>query len=181
MFPTSSEFVNRIVGASFGPSKNSGNPMITVNTEVVTPAEVEIDGKQVTVAGVKCVNYYVTTVLGTDGVVDEDKTASKRLQLYNPENPGDSLLGKLEYPVESINWDNFDTKPLLGKLILTMMEPEVEERRANATSAELAKDKKAKGKIMKNPKTGQTLINYWPKVREIFGLAPDQGNVSVAY
>lgn len=181
MFPTSSGFTNRIVGASFGPSKNSGNPMITVNTEVVTPAEVEIDGKQVTVAGVKCTNYYTTTVFGTDGVVDEDKTASQRLRLYNPENPNDSLLPKLGYPVESINWDNFDTKPLLGKLILTMMEPEVEERRGNPTSADLAKDKKAKGKVLKNPLTGQSLINYWPKVREIFGLAPQQDGVSVAY
>lgn len=63
MIPTSSEYANRITGASFSPSKSSGNPMVTVECEVVTPQEVEVGGEQVNIAGVSTTNYFVTTVI----------------------------------------------------------------------------------------------------------------------
>ena len=59
-FPTDSNFVNRIVEAEFGESKNSGNPMVTLELEVVTPAEVEIGGVMYNIAGVGCKQYYTT-------------------------------------------------------------------------------------------------------------------------
>jgi hypothetical protein len=177
MFPTDSCFVNRIVGASFGPSKGSGNPMLTINTELVSPQEYEIDGEQVVVAGVKATNYFVTQVNKPDGTIDEEKTANCRANLADPTK---GLWVKLGLDPNTINWDNIDTKPLLGKLIYTMMSPDKEEKRANPTAAELAKDKHAEGKVLRNPVTNQPLVNYWPKVREIFGVAPSDG-VTVAY
>lgn len=167
MLPTDSNYTNRIVGATFAPS-NKGNPMITLECEITQPQEVEIDGQQVTIAGVKTKNFYPTTVL-EDGVVNEEKTNKSRKRLV------DQLWDKLEMDAATINWDNVDVKPLLGKLILTQMEAEVEEKRKSPTAAELAKDKNAQGQVMRNPKTGKALVNYWPKIREIFGLAVQDG------
>jgi hypothetical protein len=168
-FPTTSDTICRIVGASFGPSNSSGNPMVTVETEIVTPEEVEIDGEMVTISGVKAKNYFVTEVKD-----DAEKTTKRRETFQHFW----SVILEIKEP---INWDNIDTKPMLGKLVMTFMEPEEEERRADPTAAERAKDKNAKGKVLINPKTRRPMVNYWPKIREFFGLAPNQDGVKMAY
>ena len=178
MFPTTSETVNRIVGAKFSPSKSSGNPMVEVNTEVVTPEEVEIGGEMITISGVKATNYFVTTVFIEDKVtVDEEKTEKSRENFK-------AFYSKLGLDPSTINWDNVDTKPLLGILTMTQMESETEERRKTPTLAQIeaakSSGKRVEGDIMKNPVTGKPLVNYWPKIREFFGAAPSDG-VNVAY
>lgn len=180
-FPTDSNFVNRITGAEFGPSNSSGNPMITLHTEVVSPQEVEIDGKMVNIAGVKSIQYYVTDVKD-----DPEKTRSCRDRITNnDEGPNKGLWPKLGLDPATINWDNIDVKPLLGKLILTQMSPDIEPQRKNPTMAQIEAAKKlnkrAEGDPQTNPLTGAPLINYWPKIRQIFGLAPNQGDVNVPY
>lgn len=176
MFPTDSNYANRILGADFGNSKTSGNPMITIECEVVQPQEVEIDGVMVTIGGIKTTNYLTTQVLTKDGI-DEEKTTSalKRvtdfLRPLFPDNP--------EY-VDNFNPiapDKDMLKALKGKIVLTMMESEVEERRKTPTVAQIEAAKKQnvrpQGDLMKHPMTGKVLINYWPKIREFFGPAPE--------
>lgn len=168
MFPTDSGYTNRIVGATFAPS-NKGNPMITLDTEVVQPAEVEIAGEQVNIAAVSAKYYIVTAVMNEDGSLNEEKTAKTR-------ESAKEILTNLGYT--TINWDNIDVTPLRGKLILTLMESEITERRKNPTSAQIeaakAKGIRAEGDVMKHPVSGKPLVQYWPKIREIFGLAPNQ-------
>lgn len=161
-FPTNSDFVNRIIGAEFGPSNNSGNPMITIEAEVNTPQEVMIGEKQVTIAGVKAKKYYVTEVKD-----DPAKTEEKREEVKK-------LWTDLGLDPSTINWDNIDVSPLRGKLIMTLMSGKKTERRANPTSEQLKKDPKALGPVLKNPATGKALIQWWPQIDEIFGLAPGQ-------
>lgn len=169
MFPTDSGYTNRVVGAEFGPSSNSGNPMVTLDTEVVQPAEVEIAGEQVNIAAVKAKYYIVTSVVNEDGSLNEEKTAKARERAKE-------ILTNLGYT--TINWDNIDVTPLRGKLILTLMESEITERRKNPTSSQIeaakAKGIRAEGDVMKHPVSGKPLVQYWPKIREIFGLAPNQ-------
>ena len=169
-FPTDSNFINRIVGVTFGPSNSSGNPMITLACEVVQPEEVEIGGVTYNIAGVATKSYYTTQ---TD---DEEKTFNARKRVTD-------LLTLLGLDTTSLNWDNLgpQLEPLKGKLILTMMSSTIQERRKTATAAEIAEamkqgitDFRNVGAIMKHPVTGKNLINYWPKIDEIFGLAPDQ-------
>jgi len=143
--------------------------MITVNYEVVSPAEVEIDGKQVTVAGTPIKAYYTT---GNPGDAEKDEKAKARTR---------ALFENMGLDPATINFDNIDTKPLLGLELMVLISPDEEEMRANPTAAELAKDKKAQGKVLKNPKTGAVLIDYWPKIREVFGLAATSGSVQVPY
>ena len=169
-FPADSNYVNRIVSVAFGPSNSSGNPMVTLETEVVSPEEVEVAGEMINIAGVNCKNYYTTQ---TDS---EEKTANSRKRLAE-------LLANLGIDTSNLNWDNLapQLKPLVGKLILTMMTSTIQERRKNPTAVQM-EAAKAKGvtnfrdvgEVMKHPVTGKALINYWPKIDEIFGLAPEQ-------
>ena len=173
-FPTDSNFVNRITEASFGPSNSSGNPMITWKAEVVSPADVEIGDKTYNIAGVKTINYLVTEVKDGEGI-DAFKTEACRERVSE-------FWKKLGLDPQSINWDNIDVKPLVNLKIYTQMEPEINERHKNPTAAQLAEGKakglkKIEGDIMKNPLTGKPIIQYFPKIREVFGIVPD-GSVS---
>lgn len=173
-FPTESNYVNRITNAVFGPSKSSGNPMVTVSYEICEPQEVEIGGEMVSIAGVSCDSYFPTTVLNPDHSVNEEKTESARKRFKEFY----TLLG---LNPEEINWDNVDVSPLKGKVVLTMMSPDEQEQRANPSAAELAKNPKAQGKTLRNPVNNKPLVQYWPKVREVFGLAPNQNVVGNPY
>ncbi len=179
-FPTDSNFTNRIIGIDFGPSKSSNNPMLTVTCELYHPQEVEIDGKQVTIAGVETTNYFITENPG-----DEEKTVASRQRCM------DNFWTKVHTPEElenahkEPNWENIDTKHLLGRLVLTQMEATTQERTKSPTAEQIAKAKANKtkpvGDLMKHPVTGKTLINYWPKINEFFGLAQEQDKMEIAY
>lgn len=178
MFPTMSDAINRVLGIDFGPSNSSGNPMVTLNLELAAPKEVEIDGKQVTIAGVKTRFYFTTTVFKKDDhgerVIDEIKTENARGRFKE-------FLAKIEYPdIDSINWDNFNHTPIRGKLLFCLMEANVVEKRANPTADELKKDRKAEGKVLRHPVTKVPLVDYWPTTTEIFDVAPADG-VNVPY
>ena len=169
-FPTDSNYVNRITNVLFGPSNRSGNPMVTLEMEVVSPDEVEVGGVMYNIAGVPTKNYFTTQ---TD---DEEKTANARKRLVD-------LLTNLGLDTSALNWDNLgpQLQDLKGKLVLTMMGSQPDARRKTPTAAQIEAAKKQGlkdfsqiGDVMKNPVTGKPLINYWPKCDEIFGLAPDQ-------
>lgn len=173
MIPADSNYINRIVGAEFSPSKNSGNPMVTISCEVVSPQEVDIGGEMINIAGVSASNYFTTTVYKEDKVtVDEEKTNNNRERFKE-------FYRSLELDPETINWDNIDTKPMLGKLVYCLMEPESVEKRKNPSSTQIAAAKaagrKPEGDIMKNPVTGKPLVQHWPKIRQFFGVAPSDG------
>ncbi len=180
-FPTDSNFVNRIIGWTFAPS-NSKNPMVTIETEVISPQEVDIAGEMVSIAGVTCKSYYVTGVYDpAKQALDETKTSDKQNKFVQ------NVATPLGITKEEIDWNNLNTlkEKVMGKLVLTLMSPDEEEERANPTSDEIAQAKakgiRPEGRLLKNPVTGKTLIKYWPKIREIFGLSPNQDGMQVPY
>lgn len=147
--------------------------MVTLTCEVVQPEKYEIGGVEYNIAGVQTKNYFTTAVNG-----DDEKTAECQRRFKE-------FAEHVGLDPQSINWDNPDVSSLKGKLILTQMSPDIEEQRKNPTAAQLEAAKAAKtravGDVMKHPVTGQPLINYWPKIREIFGLAPSQDGVRMPY
>lgn len=171
-FPSDSNFINRIVGANFGPSASSNNPMLTLTFEVVSPTDAEVGTKTYNIAGVQAKRYYVTEV--KDNAEKTENCRARVRELW-------TLLG---LDPESINWDNIDCTPLLGLLVFCQMSPDAEPQRKNPTAAQIEaakkENKRPEGDIMKHPITGQPLVNYWPQIREIFGLAPSDG-VKMAY
>lgn len=169
-FPTDSNFVNRITNATFGPSKSSGNPMITIETEVVSPAEVEIGGELYNISGVKATIYRTTKNLSDAEKAENNLKQCKEFiamlfpdkpeyaEKFDPENPDQAMLNEMK-----------------GLLILTQMSPDVDEQRKTPTAEQIEKAKKngtrPEGDVMKHPVTGKALISYRPQIREVFGLA----------
>lgn len=158
MFPSDSDYILRVIGATFGPSNSSGNPMITLKFEVVSPSEREIGGEVYSVAGVKCEGYFTSSVMG-----DAEKTTKKRQGI-------DLLHEKFGLEKTNINYDNIDVKPFLSKCVYAVVDCKPEEKRKAPNAEQIAKNQK-QGDVMKNPITGKALVDYWPKLGEIFGLA----------
>ena len=171
MFPSDNVFVNRILSIKAAPS-NDGNPMLTIETEVVSPTSYEIPGVgEVDIQGVKCTTYQTYKVFGDDGEMNVESTekCEKRVS---------KLLSNLEIPAEDINFSNLGpaVAGLKGKCILTQMNSRIDPQRRTPTAAQVEAAKKlgkrAEGDIMKHPKTGRDMVKYWPNIVEIFGLAP---------
>jgi len=169
-FPTDSNFVNRITGATYERSKSSGNPMIILKCEVVRPAEVEINGEMVNIAGVKTTSYFTTQKF--DGDILDAAGSERALEALTK-----NFLTPLRIPVEEFDIENPVLDSLKGKLIYSQMESEVEERRKSPTAAQIAaaneKKERPLGDIMLHPVTGKKLINYWPKMRTIFDICEE--------
>lgn len=177
MFPTDTVFLNRILDVKFSPS-SAGNPMVTLETEVVHPDEYDVAGEIINISGVKVSTWYATKVL--DNVeVDSDKTekAQKRFtQLMTDLFPQDTKR-------HTINWDNPDLSGIKGLVVMTHMADDEQEQRKTPTSKQIAEAKangvsgdklKYVGDVMRNPRTGKPMINHRPVLREIFGLAPKE-------
>lgn len=162
-FPTNDNFVNRITGAEFKESKTSGNPMIALTMEVVSPETVDIGGKEVNIAGVETISYYTVTSF-KNGEEDVDKTAKNRERL-------EELYTNLGLDFTQVNFNNPDVAPFKGLVVLTAMGCENNPQHKTPTAEQLAKGQKV-GDVMKNPVTGKELFFYKPNIKEIFGIAP---------
>lgn len=168
-FPSDNCFTNRIMSIKVAPS-NSGNPMLTIETELVSPTVYEIGGEEVDITGVKATSYVTYKVMDGDEV-DSEKTAKAQERTKE-------LLVNLEVPEGDINWDNLGpvVSGLKGKTIMTQMNSRIDEQRKTPTSAQIAEAKKlgkrAEGDVMFHPKTNKKMVKYWPNIVEIFGLVP---------
>lgn len=161
LFPTDN-FKIRCIEESFGPS-NSGSPMITLEFEVVSPETVNIGGTEVSVVGVKAKHYTVTKSIDENGNEDAAKSASIKKRL-------DEFTMKFGLPPIT-NVDNPELG-FKGKVVWALMKSDVQEKRKTPTAEQLAQGIK-QGDVIKNPIDGKPLINYWPKIDEFFGLAPE--------
>jgi hypothetical protein len=151
--------------------------MITLECEVVEPKSYDVAGKEINIAGVKTTSYYVTKIVGDEkGTADAQERAAK-------------VLTNLGLDTSTLNWDNLKPQldPLRGKVILTQMSAQTEERTKTPTASEIEAGKalgknvnQIKGAPMLHPVTGKQLTRYWPKIDEIFGLATD-GHVNMPY
>ena len=160
-FPTDSNYVCRFIEESFVKS-SKGNPMIVLQPEIVSPAEVNNGQETLNIAGTKPAKmYFNTKVLDEDGNIVQDKTdsAAKRIE---------QLYTALELDFTDFNPDN-PTLAFKGKTFYCMIQCEEDAQRKNPTPDQIKKGER--GDTMKNPVTGKDLITYKPVVREVFGLA----------
>jgi hypothetical protein len=162
------DYILRVTEESFGPSKSSGNPMITLKMEVVSPETMEVAGAEYNIAGVSfgLTKYYPTQVI-EDGETNQTKTvqAQDRVkELYRAFGLDDS----------SINFEN-PTLGFKGKTVYARLYNNATEQRRAPTKEQLAKGQR-QGDIMTNPVTKKPLMQNSPAIGEIFGLAPTDGN-----
>lgn len=89
----------RCISEEFGPSKSSGNPMITREWEIVHPDSIVIKGETKIIAGLTVLQYLPTIVLDADGKRDDAKS-DKALSRLRDEN------ANLGLPSDSIDDEN---------------------------------------------------------------------------
>lgn len=177
MFPTDTCFFNRILDVKFAPS-NAGNPMVTIETEIVHPNEYDIAGEIINISGVKVSTWYPIKVL-ENGEVNEEKTKEAQDKYTR-------LILDL-FPTEqarhTINWNNPDISGIKGLVVMTHMADDEQEQRKTPTSKQISEAKangisgdklKYIGDVLRNPRTGKPMIIHRPVLREIFGLAPKE-------
>jgi len=173
MFPQDNAIL-RVIEAGFGPSKSSGNPMITLGYEIVAPESINVAGVDYSVAGLKITpGYYTTATLD-----DAEKTTTNEQRVFksaSPERP--SLYEVFEIDTTGVDKNNPDVTVFKGKLVHALLTSEVKEKTKSPTAEQLKKGQKV-GDVIKNPKTGKPEITFYPKIVKLYGLA--DGGVSGA-
>lgn len=161
-------YILRVVDESFGPSKSSGNPMITLKTEVQSPDEVNVGGEQVTVAGL-AIPYYITVANLQDA--EKSEACKKRCIVGKENDPG--LYQKFGIDPATFNQEN-PGLGFKGKLFHALLNSKTEAVRKDPTPEQQAKGEQ--GDIIKNPVTGEDKVYYQVQIEEIYGLAQENPN-----
>lgn len=164
---TNENVVLRCLEESFGPSKSSGNPMITLKYEVVSPESINVGGVDYSVVGLSVgPSYYVTKDL-----TNEEKSANADKYTFGPSNDPERLSLYELFEVDTTDLDKNNPKlSFKGKLVHARISSEIKEVRKAPTSDELKKGIK-EGAVVKNPKTGKAEYTAYPKISKIYGLA----------
>lgn len=189
-FPSDSDFVVRITDANFGPSKSSGHPMLTLEWEIVSPSEKEIGGDMYEMAGISS-NPMNHLYWKTKDLNDEAKSANALERLVSKGDPQGvlrTMLPEMSDLVDAFNPENPSQEildALKGLCVFVQMAPDIVPQRKNPTSVQIAEAKKtgkrAEGDIQKHPISGKPLVEYRPKVKEIFGVAPKEVGAGKPY
>ena len=165
MFPQDN-VVLRCIEQTFGPSKSSGNPMITLGYEIVSPESFNIAGVDYSVQGLKITpGYYTTATLD-----DAEKTKQNEERVFNSTSPERPSLYEL-FEIDTTGIDKNNPKlEFKGKLIHALLTSEVKEKTKSPTAEQLKKGLKI-GDVIKNPKTGKPEVTFYPKIVKLYGIA----------
>ena len=163
-------FILRVIEEKFAPSASSGNPMITLVAETVAMLlndgslveDVDIGGEQYMIVGAKVTNYHPTIVLNDDNSVNEEKTAKAQERVKE-------LYGKFKLPNDNINFENPELG-FKGKCFSALLYGKEQAQRRSPTKEQLAKGIR-EGEVIIDPVTRQPVVNYWPTIDRIYGLA----------
>jgi hypothetical protein len=159
-------YILRCTDASFGPSKSSGNPMITLSFEIVAPESINVAGTDYNVAGIKTLDYYLTTQSKDgEGNVNVEKTENLKTRL-------DDATTKFGIPAVT-NPENPSIEEFKGKFIWACVNSKTSERRKAPTTEQLARGEK-QGDILMNPVTGKPQTQSFPQIVKIFGVAKSE-------
>jgi hypothetical protein len=157
-----SNYILRCVDEKIAPS-NKENPMITLGFEVVSPESFESAGEEYNIAGVP-IKYYQNVKTLVDGLVDVEKTEDNKKRLL-------ALYKAFEIPVDEVIVQDNPPLGFKGKVVYALLENDQKVKRRSPTKEQLSKGIK-EGDVLINPMTKQPLKTNYPKISQIFGLAP---------
>lgn len=155
-------YILRCIGEDHGVS-STGNPMTTLEWEIVNCPAKQIGDSLVEFDGTKFKSYHVAKVIG-----DEEKSykAFKRFQ--------DQFLIPCQIDVTD-GWDDENPPSLLGKVVHALVKGDMQTSCSAPTPEERAQGKKV-GKPIKDPITGKEVVIYSPKLSVIYGLYEGEVN-----
>jgi len=162
VFPKDSSYIIRCLDVVFAPS-NAGNPMLSFEYEIVSPETVEIAGEEYNIAGTKLRTWQVVKTMDGD-VVDTAKTDKN-------ETDTKKLVAAFGGDPETFDLTNPDLSVFKGKSVYALLYNDEQDQRKSPTAAQLKAGQK-QGDVLLHPITKQPLKRNYPKIGEIFALAP---------
>lgn len=159
-------YILRCKAAKFGPNSN-GNPMVTLEWEIVNQEPKQIGDQLIDFDGVTIYQYSVLKVVAGD---DQEEATKKAFARYA------ELLERCGMDIsEGID----DENPIMpkGKVVHASVYGKENASFASPTPEQRAKGQKV-GSILKDPITGKDTIVYQPTIEQIYG--PYDGEVKSA-
>ena len=154
-------YLVQCIKAVFGVS-SGGNPMITLEWQIVAPEAVEIDGVRTIVAGQKyLMQYFPTKVKGDNGEWDAKKTAGAQGRLLE-------LFAALGLPNDNIDDENPPVKELEGIFADAILDAEESVQRKQPTPEQKAARQLGDEILDAN---GKKIVSYRPIVAQILNRA----------
>ena len=152
--------ISEVVGVSSG-----GNPMVTLEWEIVNATPQQIGDNLVDFDGTKFKSYHVTSVKSAENATPEEIQVKsfKAAKGYQ-----DRVLVPCGIDVSN-GWDDENPPSILGKVVHALLGADENEQRATPTPEERAQGKKM-GKVINDPLTGKPVIMYNIKLETIYGL-----------
>lgn len=154
-------YVLTFTKGTFGVSKRTDNPMGTFELEVFSPSTMSSGSYEITVAGTPLKHYLVTKVLD-EGEVDTEKTATATERVKD-------FYEKCGVNFATYNPENPDFTAFEGKKIWALLKNKRTEKRKDQTPEQKAEGEQ--GTILKDPISGAELVNNYPEIESIFGVA----------
>ncbi len=163
-------YVLRKIAESFGPSKSSGNPMITREWELIAPEVITVDGATVTIGGATAKQYLTLKVTNKPTPEENAEGTGKALSRYADEQK------KLGLPYNEVDDENpaLDQQPLIVDAICSS-----EEQASRMEPTDEQKAKREPGSIIKDGE-GNDVIRHTLKIEQILGLSADGGAAMLA-
>lgn len=165
-------YVVRCTNEEFGPSKSSGNPMITRTWEIVHPEKVSVNGVDKIVAGLEVTQYLPTIVLQDDKKTRDDTKSDKALSRIKSEN---EALGITDPEAVGAKFDDENPKLVANGIVAdAILSCEASKQFASPTPEEVANGKKF-GQPIKDD-NGKDIVVYRIRLDSILGKSSMEVN-----
>ena len=159
-------YVLRVSGTKFGPSSSSGNPMITLEFEILSTGDgkdvVEVGDRKINIAGHRIRQYYVTA-----SVADPSTNGEKMGRVFD-------LFAACGLQKEEIDENNPPHQELLNATVDAILYSKKDTKFSDPTPEDLAAGRKQGAPIKDS--SGQPLEFFRVEIDKLLGPCQYEGN-----
>lgn len=159
-------YVMRVCGTKFGPSGSSGNPMITLEFEILGTGDnkdvVEVGDRKINVAGYRLRQYYVTS-----SIADPSTNGEKMGRVFD-------LFAACGIPKEEIDENNPPHGELLNAVVDAILYSKKDLKFSDPTAEDLAAGRKVGAPIKDS--SGNPLEFFKVEIDKLLGPCQYEGS-----
>ena len=159
-------YILRVCGTKFGPSGSSGNPMITVEYEILCTGDgkdvVEVGDRKISIAGYRFRKYYITMIAGDPASISEKM------------GPVFDLFAACGIPKEEIDENNPPHGELLNATLDAILYSKKDPKFSDPTPEDLAAGRKNGGPIKDS--SGNVLEFFQVEIDKLLGPCHYEGS-----
>lgn len=161
-------YILRCIDEKVAPSNNSGNPMVTLEWEIVNQAPKPVGDKLIEFDGIKFNSYHVLKCV--DPALSPEEREEKTQKYFMQYQ--DRILEKCGIDC-SQGWDDENPPSVKGKIVHASVYGQERKSFKSPTPEQQAKGDKV-GDVMIDPVTNKEVVIFNPTIEQIFGIADVQ-------